>query len=82
MNLATIVWFSIAACIVYLVAQDDSVLTGLVLLSKSANIWLTRQWFRIRYHPDSPWVRYAIKRNADKLAKEFLNDYRSRGDGE
>lgn len=75
MDIATLAWFSIAACIVYLVSQDNSILTGLVLFSKNTNIWLTRQWFRIRYHPDSPWVRYAIKRNSDKLAKQLMEEY-------
>jgi hypothetical protein len=37
---------------------------------------MERQWFRLRYHPDSPWVRYEINRNANKMAKEFLENYK------
>lgn len=74
MTLTAITWFAIAACIVYVLAVDANVLDFLILLAKSARVWLERQWFRVRYHPDSPWVRYAINRNAERLAKELQNE--------
>jgi hypothetical protein len=74
MSVATLTWFTIGACLVYIVVQDGNVYDWLVLQSKRINLDLQRLWFKVRYHPDSPWVRYEIKRNADKLAAEFIKD--------
>jgi hypothetical protein len=74
MNVATLTWFTIGACLVYVVVQDSNVYDWLVLQSKLLRIELQRFWFKVRYHPDSPWVRYEIKRNADRIAAEFLKE--------
>ena len=74
MNVATLTWFTIGACFVYIVVQDGNVYEWLVLRSMQIRIGLQRLWFKVRYHPDSPWVRYEIKRNADKLAAEFIKE--------
>jgi hypothetical protein len=76
MNIAALAWFTIGACLVYAVAVDENVFIWLVLASKSVSIWLQRQWFKVRHHPDSPWVRWQIERNANKMAKEFLENYK------
>ena len=78
MSLATLTWFTIGACIVYAVAVDENVFPWLVLQSKLLKVWVERQWYRIRYHPDSPWVRYEIKRNSDKLAREIMKEIKNR----
>ena len=78
MNLATLVWFSVGACLVYLVSSDPNVYTWLVLQSKVIRVWIERQWFRIRYNPDSPWVRYEIYRNAEKIAREITKENENR----
>lgn len=78
MNLSTLVWFSVGACLVYLVSSDPNVYTWLVLQSKVIRVWLERQWFRIRYNPDSPWVRYEIYRNAEKIAREITKENENR----
>ena len=74
MSLSTLTWFTIGACLVYAVAVDENVFPWLVLQSKLLKVWAERQWFRLRYHPDSPWVRYEIKRNADRLAREIMKE--------
>jgi hypothetical protein len=74
MNITTLTWFVLGACIVYAVAVDENVYTWLVLQSRSIGIWFQRQWFRIRYNPDSPWVRWEIDRNADKIAKQLIQE--------
>jgi len=74
MSVATLTWFTIGACLVYIVVQDGNVYDWLVLQSKRINLEFQRLWFKIRYHPDSPWVRYEIKQNADKLAAEFIKE--------
>jgi hypothetical protein len=73
-NLTALTWFTIGACIVYAVAVDENVFPWLVLQSKLLRVWAERQWFRLRYNPDSPWVRWEINRNADKLAKEIQSE--------
>jgi hypothetical protein len=82
MSIAALTWFIAGSCLVYAVAVDDNVYTGLVLASKTANSWLQRQWFRIRYHPDSPWIRYEIKRNSERMAEEFLKEYKHKQEQE
>jgi hypothetical protein len=78
MSLATLTWFTIGACIVYAVVVDENVFPWLVLQSKLLKVWLERQWYRLRYNPDSPWVRYEIKRNSDKLAREIMKEIKNR----
>jgi len=74
MNVVTLTWFTIGACILYAVALDDYIFPWLVLQSKLLKVWSERQWYRIRYHPESPWVRHEILKNADKLAKELIKE--------
>ena len=80
MNITALTWFVTGACIIYVLAVDANVLEFLMLLAKSAGVWCQRQWFRVRYHPDSPWVRYAINRNAERLAKELQKHYQNPND--
>jgi hypothetical protein len=39
---------------------------------------MERAWFRVRYHPDSPWVQHAIRKNADRIAAEFIKENEKR----
>jgi hypothetical protein len=78
MTPATFTWFVIGACVVYAVAVDENVYPWLVLQSKLLRVWAERQWYRLRYHPDSPWVRYEMKRNSEKLAREILKEIQKR----
>ena len=74
MTLATLTWVTLGAVILYMVSVDENVGTWLVLLSKSMSIWFQQQWFKVRYNPDSPWVRWQIDRNADSIAKELQSE--------
>lgn len=78
MNLATLTWLTLGACLVYVVVQDPNVYAWLVLQSKLLNVWFRRQWFLIRHNPDSPWVRREIDRNARKLADEIIKKNENR----
>jgi hypothetical protein len=78
MSLATLTWFVIGACLVYAVAVDENVFPWLVLQSKLLKVWAERQWYRVRYHPESPWVRYEMKRNSEKLAREIIKELQNR----
>jgi hypothetical protein len=78
MNLAALTWFTLGACLIYVVAQDPNVYTWLVLQSKVLNVWIQRKWFMLRYNPDSPWVRWTIDRNAKRLADEIIKENENR----
>lgn len=78
MNLATLTWFVIGACIIYAVTVDPYVYPWLVLQTKRVQLGLERTWFMIRFNPDSPWVRYEVKRNADKMAREIMKEIENR----
>ena len=78
MNLAVLTWFTLGACLIYVVAQDPNVYTWLVLQSKVLNAWIQRKWFMLRYNPDSPWVRWTIDRNAKRLADEIIKENENR----
>jgi hypothetical protein len=78
MSLATLTWFVVGACLVYAVAVDENVFPWLVLQSKVAKVWVERQWFRLRYNPDSPWVRWAVERNANRMAREIMKENENR----
>jgi hypothetical protein len=77
-NLATLTWFSTGAIILYIVVRDPNVYDWLVLQSKRIVMEARRAWFMTRHHPSSPWVRYEVKRNSMKLAKEILKEIKNR----
>jgi hypothetical protein len=70
----TAIWLTIGGILLFVILEDPKVYHWLVLLSKIANLWIEQQWFKIKNHPDTPWVRYAIKRNADKIAKQLMDE--------
>ena len=74
MNPATLTWLVVGSVLAYVVAVDDNVYPWLVLNSKIAGVWFQRQWFKLRYNPDSPWVRWQIDRNADRIAKQLSQE--------
>jgi hypothetical protein len=74
MNPAVLTWLVVGSVLAYVVAVDENVYPWLVLNLKIVGIWFQRQWFRIRHNPDSPWVRWQIDRNADRIAKQFIKE--------
>jgi hypothetical protein len=68
----TAVWLTIGGILLFVVLEDPKIFQWLVLVSKIATLWVERQWFLIKNHPDTPWVRYQIKRNAEINAKKLL----------
>ena len=74
MNPAALTWLVVGSVLAYVVAVDDNVYPWLVLNSKLVGIWFQRQWFRVRYNPDSPWIRWSINRNADQIAKQLIKE--------
>jgi len=72
MNPAALTWLVVGSVLAYVVVVDDNVYPWLVLNSKIIGVWFKQQWFKIRYNPDSPWVRWQIDRTADRIAKQFI----------
>ena len=70
----TAVWLTIGGILLFVVLEDPKIFQWLVLVSKIANLWIERQWFKIKNHPDTPWVQYQIKRNSDKIAKQLMEE--------
>ena len=78
MTTATLTWFTLGAIVLYVVVQDPNVYDWLVLQSKRLSLELKRRWYMVKYHPDSPWVRWAVERNSQRLAKEIMKEYENR----
>jgi hypothetical protein len=72
MNPAALTWLVVGSVLAYVVVVDDNVYPWLVLNSKIIGVWFKQQWFKLRYNPDSPWVRWQIDRTADRIAKQFI----------
>ena len=68
------IWLTIGGVLLFVVLEDPKTYHWLVLVSKIVGLWFERQWFKIKYHPDTPWVRYQIKTNADKIAKQIMEE--------
>ena len=73
-NPVLLTWLVLGSVLAYVVAVDDNVYPWLVLNSKILGIWFKQQWFKLRYNPDSPWMRWSIDRNADRIAKQLINE--------
>ena len=78
MTLPTLTWFTLGAILIYLVAQDPKVYTWLVLQSKLLTTEIRRRAYMIRYNPDMPWVRWAVERNANRIAREIQKEIKRR----
>ena len=74
-DIATLTYLTIVACLIYVLAVDANVSQWLVLLFRSVLIWFQRQWYKVRFNPDSPWVRWQIDRNANRIAKKLTKEY-------
>jgi len=70
----TAVWLTIGGILLFVVLEDPKIFQWLVLVSKIANTWIERQWFKINNHPDTPWVRRQIQRNAEAAAKKLMEE--------
>ena len=74
MNPSVLTWLVVGGVLAYVVSVDDNVYPWLVLNSKIVGVWFQRQWFKIRHNPDSPWVKWGIDRNADRIAKQLIRE--------
>jgi hypothetical protein len=68
------VWLTIGGILLFVILEDPKVFQWLVLVVKIANLWVEQRWFIIKNHPDTPWVRYSINRNAEINAKKLMDE--------
>jgi len=70
----TAVWLTIGGILLFVILEDPKIFQWLVLVSKMVNLWIEQRWFLIKNHPDTPWVQYQIKRNAEINAKKLMDE--------
>jgi hypothetical protein len=73
-NPAVLVWLVVGGVLAYVVAVDPNVYHWIELQAQVVSLWVQRKWFLFRYNPNSPWVRWEINRNANRIAKQFIKE--------
>jgi len=68
------VWLTVGGILLFVILEDPKVFQWLVLVSKIANLWVAQRWFIIKNHPNTPWVQYQIKRNAEAAVKKLMEE--------
>ena len=72
------VWFIIFAVVAYFIATDDSIAAAFYYVTRIIkNKYLIFQWWLI-HNPSTPWAKYSMWRHSNRLAKELMNELKSR----
>ena len=70
--------FIIFAVVAYFIATDESVAAAFYYVTRIVkNKYLIFQWWLI-HNPKTPWARYSMWRRSNKLAKELMDELKSR----
>lgn len=64
----------IFAFLSYLIVTDQSVAKLIVLLSYLIKFQYEKWSWIVRYHPRTPWARFAMWRRSNQLAKELMKE--------
>jgi len=71
-------WFIIFAVVAYFIATDDSIAAAFYYVTRIIkNKYLIFQWWLI-HNPSTPWAKYSMWRRSNRLAKELMNELKSR----
>ena len=73
-NVALLTWLVVGGVLAYVVSVDPNVYRWIELQAQVVSIWFQRQWFLFRYNPRSPWVKWEIQRNANRIAAQFIKE--------
>ena len=73
-NPAVLTWLVIGGVLAYAVAVDENVYHWIELQAQVLSLWFQQRWFLFRYNPRSPWVKWEIHRNANRIAKQFIQE--------
>jgi hypothetical protein len=72
------VWFIVFAVVAYFIVTDDSIAAAFYYVTRLIkNRYLIFQWWLI-YNPATPWARYSMWRRSNRLAKELMDELKSR----
>ena len=78
MNPAVIFWTTLVGVLAYVFAVEPLFFNYLLLQVLNLTVLIQRQWVKFCIHPDSPWVQYKIRSNADRIATQLLNEINDR----
>jgi hypothetical protein len=73
-NPAVLTWLVIGGVLAYVVAVDENVYHWIELQAQVLSLWFQQRWFLFRYNPRSFWVKWEIQRNANRIAKQFIQE--------
>ena len=74
MNPALIFWTTLVGVLAYVLAVEPLFFNYLLLQGARLSQFIEQHWVKIKIHPDSPWVQYQIRKNADRIATQLLNE--------
>ena len=74
MSPAIVFWTALVGVLTYVLAVEPLFFNYLILQIARFSQLVERQWVKVKIHPDSPWVRHQINRNADEIATQLLTE--------
>ena len=78
MSAPAIVWTTLIGVLAYVLAVEPLFFNFMLLQVARLTQLAQRQWDRARVHPETPWMRAQINRNADEIATQLLNEINDR----
>ena len=72
------VYLVIFACVAYLIATDESVAKAFYYITRIIrNRFEVFKWWLVN-NPRTPWARYSMWRRSNQLAKELMEELKSK----
>lgn len=72
------VWFIIFFCIGYLIVTDQSIARAFYMLTQLARVQYEKiKWWTL-HNPANPIIKYLIWRRSNQLAKELMDELKSK----
>ena len=74
MNLATTFWLTLVGLLTYVLAVEPLFFQYLLLQVLRLTTFISRCWMMVAIHPDSPRIQYKIRKKAERIANQLLNE--------
>ena len=71
------IWFCIFGIILFLFFVDKNVAHYYILWTKILRLWVAKTKWWILYNPENPIIKYMIRRNSYKLAKQLQKELKN-----
>ena len=71
-------WFIVFAVLAYFICTDESVAAAFYYVTKLGKSYVQRQWWWLKNNPRTPWAKYQMWRRSNKLAKELIDELKSK----